>query len=462
MNTERYVRQHVYGAPHRATVAVAGGLLPVVEEELRELAAGMVTPGRPGFEIAQREGRVELTGVDYRVLVELTLRLKTAHDLLVEIARGKASGRLELEALLRGVPWEAYLPQGGRVEVRADSTGSRLYHEGLIEECAAAALADAGMVAANRSDVESDFLLTVRLESNRARVELSVAGAPLWRRGYRASFDATAPLREDLAQAAIRSALAFAAGGEEAGSRIVFDALLIPFSGSGTLLFESLMALFEIAPCLFGRAYAFERYAFGAPPSAVWLKERLAKALGERLASTERLRAVLIDSHAGAIKAARANLACFERLLRPAGALPLHCVFRESDVFAAPWATHLPSASASLFVPLNPPYGRRLAVGSVDRLYQRIGESLERLAADLAVTAAPREGDGGEVGRGRGVAFEQAHGSPRRISGFVLCPTEGAWRRFQNATPAFRKRTVHFGQGGLDIRLCLFAAAGRR
>ncbi len=462
MNAERYVRRHIYGAPHRATVAVAGGLLPVVEAELRELAAGIITPGRPGFEIAGREGRVELKGVDYRALVELALRLTTAHDLFLEIARGKASGRLELEAFLREVPWEVYLPPGASVEVRADSKGSKLYHEGLIEECAASALAEAGLQAAKPAGGGKGFPLTVRLESNRVRVELSLAGPPLWRRGYRASFDATAPLREDLAQGAIRSALAFAAGGAAEGSPHVFDTLLIPFSGSGTLLFESLIALFGIAPCLFGRPYAFERFAFGAPPSVPWLKERLAKTVGERFASTDKLHAVLVDSHSGAIRAARENLASFERLLRPAGMLPLRCDVRESDAFAGPWASRLPPAAVSLFVPLNPPYGRRLAVRSVERLYQRIGESLERLALDLGVSAAPRTGDAEEGGKGESVRSERARRSPRRVSGFALCPTEGSWRRFQNATPAFRKRTLHFGQGGLDIRLCLFAAGGER
>ena len=490
MNTERYVRQHIYGAAHRATVGAAGGLIPLVEAELRELAAELLTPGRPGFEITERDGRIELGGVDYRTLVELTLRLTTAHDLRLEISRGKAGGRRELEGLLRAVPWEVYLPRGARIEVRADSRGSRLYHEGLIEECTTVALTEAGLVAANLLPTEeggaaeagpapraggdssrasgrprlsrpagadADFRLTVRLESNRVRIELSLVGAPLWRRGYRASFDARAPLREDLAQGAVRSALSFAAGVEEAASPPSFDTLLIPFAGSGTLLFESLIARFGIAPCLFGRSYAFERFAFGAPPSAAWLKERLAKAIAERFASTGRLQAVLIDSHAGAIRAARENLASFERLLRAAGPLPLHCAFRESDVFAAPWSAQLPPAAASLFVPLNPPYGHRLAVGSVDHLYQRIGESLERLAGDLAVTAALRAGDAGGVGRGRGARLERGEGTPRRISGFVLCPTEGAWRRFQNATPAFRKRTLHLGQGGLDIRLCLFA-----
>lgn len=491
MNEERRVRRHVYGALHRAIVTSASGLVEALAEELRELEGALLAPGDRGFALARSEGHIELSQVGYRTLLELTLRLTLAHDLRLQIASGRVASRTELDALLRRTPWALYLPGGARVAVKADSRGSRLYHEGLIEEHAAAALAAAGFAverprvagapvpgpaagpppSATRRDTEPGGAgpqaragvpdrgepqhVLIRVEANRASVELSLAGRPLWQRGYRASFETSAPLREDLAQAAVRAALAFA--GPQDGPAV--EGLLLPFAGSGTLLFESLIALFRIPPALFRRSYSFEQLAFGAPPSIAWLKRRLSEATARRFAASARLQAVLIDSHPPALDSARANLRSFAEQLSGLGAPPFEVTLLDGDVFAKPWATYLPSGVSSLLLPLNPPYGRRMPVASLSRSFRRIGESVERLATDLRAAAFPRAAARSAPPVSRTV---RPSGSGGRLVGFILCPTEAAWKEFLAATPSLHKSTAHFGQGGLDIRLCAFSSGGER
>ena len=426
------MRQHIYGAPHLAFVDTAGGLLDVAESELRaiagEIASRQKSPEEP-LRPARRDGGLIVREAEYRALLEVVMRATTLHDIRLEIVKGEAHNPRELDALLAAIPWAAYFPPGSAVEVRADSAASTLYHEGLIEERATVSLVEAGCSVVPRgadegASADSAQRLRLTMERNRISVTLSLAGAPLWRRGYRASFSAVAPLREDLAQAAIRSALSQAEGAP--------DALLLPFAGSGTLLFESLIRLFEIPPFLFGRTYAFESFAFGAPPSVDWLRRALREALSARLldrsASAPPFKAVLIDSHSEAVEAAAANWRRFGQV----GNLPVEAAFRDMDAFSAPWGSYLPPEARRLFLPLNPPYGRRLPVSASTGLYRRIGRECEGLARSL-----------GAAGGG--------------LSGFILCPNEASWRSFLESTPSLRKTTSHFGQGGLDIRVCAFA-----
>lgn len=443
MNLDRLVKRYLLAPAHTAWIYAGAGIAPALHRELEELLPALRTPAgrRPGFR-PRRDGAI-ITTIEYRSLVELVLRLTTAQEVSLQIAASSVPGPDSLDRLFAMVRWELFFRPGDRVGVRVDSRASTVYHEGLIRERAEAALQKAGLTAEAASAEGAAGRITVRIERDRGRIELALAGAPLWQRGYRARLVAVAPLREDLAQAAIRAAepelyRAIAPPRPrppEAGAPLP-EALLVPFCGTGTFLFEYAIARLGIAPGLLGREYGFSRLACGAPPSAAWLLRTLAAELAERILLAPRIEALLIDTSEESIGLARENFDRFTTLVG-AGSLPITPSWITADALALPWIARVPRDAARVFLPLNPPYGRRIPTGATDELYERIGRRCEELNHDLA-----RRGPGASC----------------RLSGFILCPSEESWSAFSRAAASLEKETTHFTQGGIDVRLCTFAA----
>lgn len=431
MNLERQVKRRLLSRSQQALVYPAPGCMHALEAEIDELLGRLHTPTvrRPSTKSLQES--VVVRGADYRTLLELTLRLVTAQDIGVRIAEGPVHNREELLALLDSIRWELYLAAGSETTVRIQSHASTLYHKRLIGECITERLEKLGVPVTRASSDDSRSRLHLRIVRDLASLELSLAGAPLWQRGYRGELNAAAPLREDLAQSAIRVAVRDAPSA--AGRSATPSTLLVPFAGSGTLLFEYLILRYAIPPFVFRNAYAFERFACGVPPSVGWVKRKLLEELAANLTGGQRLTARLVDRSRAAAETTEANRREFARRVSIAGGplagLPLDLEYRTEDVFARPWRTYLSHGVSSVFLPLNPPYGRRLATRSTDELFRKIGGACAELARGL-----PRGG----------------------LIGFVLCPSESSWLGFRDAASGLETRTSHLSHGGLDIRLCRF------
>lgn len=454
----RKIKRFVYGTSHRARVIPAPGFLHETEAELARLLPDRLSPDawQPAVRLEGSTLAVENAG--YRTLTELTMSLLTAQDLRLELYRGEAYGRGGLKKALARVPFQLYLPRGAVCRLKVASGRSLLYHEGLVFEHAAGFLAGEGYVVERRGTEKAPdsgeepgsgpdpFLLYLTLERNVLSVELSLAGEPLYRRGYRASLSAAAPLREDLAQAAIRSAAAFAFG-EVRG--IPFDTLLVPFAGTGTFLFESLMNRWEIPSHIFGRRYAFTRLVCHREEGYRWLERKLrersashavnlageAGPTGETdvSVSSSPTAAVLIETSDSALESARRNVERFFGSIRQVvpdpgfGAESIR--YLKADAHALPWTELVPERPGTVFVPLNPPFGKRL-----------------------------KESAGTYAALGRAVLELSNHVSERggTLFGCILSPDEEHWKAFLGAAGRLETRTVHFSQGGLDIRLTMF------
>ncbi|WP_455381522.1 hypothetical protein [Salinispira pacifica] len=463
----RTVKRRIYAPPQRAVAGAGPGFTQETETELRLLLDGRITPSHFNPTITASHGNIYIRSIDYRSLLEVVLRSSCATDIGMIVGRGTALGEKELASLLGTVEWRLFFPPSGpcRVRIRAEARASRLFHTGLLGDALAEALASVGGAEVAQGE-EADHLITLRNSHNRVQVILSLCGAPLWQRGYRSSLSAVAPLREDLAQAAIRRSLRWAGAlppsPRAAGSG--FDSILVPFSGTGTLAFESIIAMCDVPPFLFrsgfdgetAAGYAFERFAFGIPPSVTWLKRQLLERLRDRFAVQSPTQICMVDSYDPACESARENWRHFSERLSAAitsvGAgdrntegpsLPFDTTVLHEDSLLHEWIHYLPVGAERVFIPLNPPYGRRVRSTESASLYQRIGRRLEQLVSRPRPAAA---------------AVQSAPARSRRlhVTGLILCPEEAAWRAFMRAAPSFSFDTSHFMQGGLDIRLCLF------
>ncbi len=200
--------------------------------------------------------------------------------------------------------------------------------------------------------------LSVRAEVGRSTISVDAAGAPLFRRGWRARVGA-APLRESLA-----AGILLACGWR--GDRPFLD----PMCGSGTIAIEAALAAGRRAPGL-GRAFAFE--AFRGHDA-----ERTRK-LRAHFAAQARPIAVAIgasDRNAGALRLARKNA--------EAAGVADAIAFARQDA-----ARVVPPAGPGLCA-VNPPWGVRLDEAVADA-WRALAQLLARLAGwDVAVLGPDR------------------------------------------------------------------------
>jgi putative N6-adenine-specific DNA methylase len=258
---------------------------------------------------------------------------------------------------------------GSRV---ADAVALRLYDG--PERGAGAALAAA------RRALGGGAALAVRRRGGHATVSADAAGAPLFRRGWRARVGA-APLRESLA-----AGLLLAAGYE--GD----EPLLDPMCGSGTIAIEA-AAIAARRPPGAGRRFAFERWPGHDPARA--------EAVRRRLAAGERPPPFPIhasDRNMGALRLAQKNAAAagLDRVIR----------------FARAVAAEAPAPDGPGLLAVNPPYGERLAEGAEDA-WRSLGALLARLHGWRAAVLGPERGLAQHLGRDPREALPVANGGLR-------------------------------------------------
>jgi putative N6-adenine-specific DNA methylase len=244
--------------------------------------------------------------------------------------------------------------------------------DGAAVACLASRLADtvllrlwegaAGELSAARSSVArraGPLALVARVEGAQATLSVDAAGAPLFRRGWRARVGA-APLRETLAAALLRA-------GGFAGDAPFLD----PMCGSGTIAIEAALIAGRRAPGL-GRALALERLPAHDPA-------RLAR-LRARFAAQARPVAVPVhasDRNAGALRLAQKNAA--------AAGVAEALRFERRDA-----AEVIPPAGTGLCV-VNPPYGVRLDEGAAEA-WRALGRLAGRMAGWRLVVLGPDRG----------------------------------------------------------------------
>ena len=200
--------------------------------------------------------------------------------------------------------------------------------------------------------------LRVRTDGGRAVVSVDAAGAPLFRRGWRARVGA-APLRETIA-----AAILLACGWD--GERPFLD----PMCGSGTLAIEAALAAARRAPGL-GRRFAFEDLPAHDARRTAALRARLAAA--ER---PIRARIHASDRNAGVLRLAARNAAA-------AGVADAIRFSREDA------ARLVPPPGPGLCA-ANPPWGVRLDEGAREA-WSALAALLPRLAQwDVALLGPDR------------------------------------------------------------------------
>ena len=218
------------------------GLEPVLAKELVGLGASNVQIGRR---------MVSFTG-DKEMMYRANFHLHTAIRILKPIKRFRASSADDVYEGVKSIDWSDYLD-----ERQTFSVDSVVYSEDFrnsrfvtyrVKDAIVDQFIERGARRPNISVANPDLRLNIHISENSCTLSLDSSGESLHRRGYRQE-SVDAPLNEVLAAGMI-----LMTGWK--GDTDFID----PMCGSGTILIEAALIAQNMAPGVFRKEYAFERW----------------------------------------------------------------------------------------------------------------------------------------------------------------------------------------------------------
>lgn len=281
-------------------------------------------------DIKVTDGRIAFSG-DEQVLADANLWSRCTERIMILLASFPANTFDELFDGVFGIAWENYIPSTGQFPVKGSSLSSTLTSVPACQSIVKKAVVERlrkGHKVQFLPEHAQEYRIRFSIRKNLAEVFLDTSGDGLHKRGYRRTAG-EAPLKETLSAA-------MADFGRVRRDTIVQD----PFCGSGTLVIESALKAFNIAPGL-RRNFAAEYYDF--IPAGVFGTAR-EKARSEIKADAA-FEGFGFDIDPEVIEVANTNA-------RLAG-VDKYCRFSVADV-----AKFQPSKASVVLT--NPPYGERL------------------------------------------------------------------------------------------------------
>jgi len=376
----RRIKRRILGAKHAAVIRFPKGYGDICETETRWALANIEVKSAFAPEVTLTDNGVALTGVGFRDLLTLPLALTTAREILWVVGEGKAASRHALAEQLAAIDWDLLVAPGQAFGVRVESTASRIFHEGLIRELVSERLALHGCTTA--APATADYLLDIRLKHDRLTVSYSLGGRPLYKRRYKTVMKGAAPVKEDVAAAAVRATKAFVEA--QRGVGLQPRHVLIPFAGSGTLGFETYLALANVPPFVYFGPLAIEASPCCPEASMSFFKRSLVGRWRVSPLAMAPPDVCFIERDADQCAALEQNVDGFNQVIRahdvPAVSFTVIC----GDFFAqaASLATGAPT-----FVALNPPFGDRLGTReSAETIYRRLAGALCSLGEKVDLT----------------------------------------------------------------------------
>lgn len=414
---DRRIKKNVHAQPHRVRLEPAPGWDDVLESEAGALLSSFSLPSKFKPQLLRDAEGLWIENLDFRNLIELPLRLLTAADGLWALHSRHVGSFAALLRCLEQIDWELYLPPGAVVRIKVDSYRSKLFHEGKLQGLITEHLMKKGF----RVDQERGGLrLLFEQIENRHTVYFSLAGDPLYQRRYKKLQQHSAPLQEHLAAAALRWFMELPVQRDQQWTP---DQLYVPFAGSGTFFMEAMLLLGEL-PAFRWRLPHYATLRLPCLPAASW--KQIISRLDQKAEKESPLPpALLIEKDVEVHKVLQENVDHFIQGTQPSwGVQPPLVVLGDG------FQQTLAATPARILMPLNPPYGQRLAQGLMSpvEFYEALGYWLRGL---------------GKVGRD--------------LRGFVLIPDSHAERALVKALhPAAVLATHSFTQGGQHIRCLAF------
>ncbi len=315
------------------------GLEPVLAQELTELGANNIEAGRR---------MVSFTG-DKEMLYRANFALRTALKILKPIHSFRATNADEVYDAVKAFDWERHLTLDTTFAVDSVVYSNEFRHSKFVAYKVKDAIADHFMEKYGKRPnirvTNPDLQLHIHVSENDCTLSLDSSGESLHQRGYRQE-TVPAPLNEVLAAGIILTT-------GWRGERDFID----PMCGSGTLLIEAALIAKNIAPGVYRKSFAFEKWKD-------FDKEMFEAIYNDDSAEREFTHKIYgWDNDRDAVL-------CSMKNVRAAGLSgDISIGYKDIQDFVQP-------AEPSLMV-VNPPYGERITSPDLPQLYKTLGERLK-------------------------------------------------------------------------------------
>jgi putative N6-adenine-specific DNA methylase len=323
------------------------GLEDILAEELIALGANDVQAGRR---------MVSFTG-DKELMYKANFHCRTALRILKPIYHFQAKDADEVYQQAKKAAWENYISLDNTFAIDSVVHSENFNHSRFVAYKTKDAIADYFMEKyGKRPSVRinnPDLYIHIHISHNDCTLAIDSSGESLHKRGYRVE-QTEAPLNEVLAAGMILKT------GWKGESHFID-----PMCGSGTLLIEAAMIALNIAPGIYRKEFAFEK----------WIdfdRELLNQIYNDE--SNEReftFKCYGSDISPLAIEVARKNI-------RNAGLL------KYIDLKVLPFQQFNEAPRPGIMV-TNPPYGERISSRDLTGLYSMIGERVKHVFTDYNV-----------------------------------------------------------------------------
>lgn len=315
------------------------GLEPVLAKELTQLGANEVQIGRR---------MVSFMG-DKEMMYRANFQLHTAIRILKPIKHFKALSADDVYREVQKIDWSEYIGLDKTFAVDSVVFSEEFRHSKFVAYKVKDAIVDQFREKTgkrpNISVANPDIRLNIHIAEDKCTLSLDSSGESLHRRGYRQE-SVEAPLNEVLAAGMI-----LMTGWQ--GETDFID----PMCGSGTLLVEAALIAHNMAPGLFRKEYAFEKW----PDFDSDLFDRIYNDDSSEREFTHHIYGYDVDIKA--VNTARLNV-------RAAGLL------NDITVEEADFKNFTQPKEKSIIV-TNPPYGERISTPDLLGTYKMIGERLK-------------------------------------------------------------------------------------
>ena len=214
------------------------------------LAGELIELGANNIQIQRRA--VSFTG-DKRILYSANFCLRTASRVLVPIATFKAKKTDDIYDQTKLIDWSQYMTPKTTFQIDATVYSDLFRHSQFITYRVKDAIVDYWMehdgVRPSVQLTNPDMYLNIHIAGDTVTLSLDSSGESLHKRGYRVA-NTQAPINEALA-----AGMLLLAGWK--GQSDFYD----PMCGSGTLLIEAALIARNIAPGIYRKGFAFEKWA---------------------------------------------------------------------------------------------------------------------------------------------------------------------------------------------------------
>ncbi|MBQ8047143.1 MAG: methyltransferase [Prevotella sp.] len=315
------------------------GLEAVLAKELTELGANNIQIGRR---------MVSFTG-DKEMMYRANFQLHTAIRILKPIAHFKARSADDMYEEVKKIDWSLYIEKGKTFSVDSVVYSDEFRNSRFVTYKVKDAIVDQFREKTgdrpNISVTNPDIRLNIHVAEDKATLSLDSSGESLHRRGYRQE-SVEAPLNEVLAAGMIMMT----------GWKGECD-FIDPMCGSGTLPIEAALIARNMAPGLFRKEFAFEKWNdFDAD-----LFEKIYNDDTKERAFSHHIFGYDIDMKA--VNTARMNV-------RAAG------LTKDITISHQDFKDFTKPAERSIIV-TNPPYGERISTPNLLATYKMMGERLK-------------------------------------------------------------------------------------